>query len=106
MAVKERHIPVNTTKPAPAKTKTGCPVLNHPLLKWKSPDKYLGLCNFEVKVKNIFLTNRYNIQESKNSNWLGHEGIGFMQTLNDTENQNAALVQGYLKGLVKNSNQT
>ena len=61
-------------------------------INWKSQDKYLGLCNFKIKVMNIVLTNTYNIHKSKIvpniiMNWLGHKGLKFVQTLNDTEQE-------------------
>ena len=65
MAFRETEIPVNTTRLVPPIPQISGPVLNKPMFDWKSPDKYLELHNFEIEIKNIFLTNSYNIQESK-----------------------------------------
>ena len=59
------------------------------MIDWKSPDKYLQLCNFDIKLKYMFLTNSYKIQENKNVsifiNWSCCDRLRFMQTLNDTK---------------------
>ena len=69
LTVRETQIPDNSIRPAPAIPTTGSPVLNLPMFSWKSPDKYIKLCNFESEAKRIFLTNSYNIQDNKNSNY-------------------------------------
>ena len=54
-----------------------------------------------MEVKNIFLTSIYNIQESKNVpiliKCLGHEGLRFVQTLNDEEKQKCKTSLGLFK---------
>ena len=46
---------------------------------WKATDKYHGLCNFEIEVNKIFMTNNYNFQDSDRVplilNWLGCENL-------------------------------
>ena len=43
--------------------------------------------NFETEVNNIFITKNYAIDDSENvpitMNWLGHEGLHSIQTLNE-----------------------
>ena len=69
----------------------GDPVLKQPILDWKSQDKYLELCYLEIIAKSIFLTNSYNIEDSKEvpiiMNWLAHEGLRFLQILSNTEQE-------------------
>ena len=64
-------------------------ILKQPTVDWKALAKYHELCNTQKRLKHIFLTNVYNIHESKEvpiiMNWLGHEGLIFAQTLNDEE---------------------
>ena len=61
MAVRDRD-PIQCYKTSTNNATTGP---NQPVLDLKSPGKYVGLCNFEIEVKNIFLGNYCNIQESK-----------------------------------------
>ena len=39
--------------------------LRPPMIDWEEVDKYQELCNFEIEVKNIFITHNYNTQESE-----------------------------------------
>ena len=57
MAVREMEILANNNRPMLAKSSG--PVRKHPTFAWKCLD------NFEIKVKNIFITNTYNIKESE-----------------------------------------
>ena len=43
----------------------GGPVLKQPTLDWKAPENLNELHNFEIKVRNIFLWNSYNVQENE-----------------------------------------
>ena len=47
--------------------------------------------NFEIEVKNMFMTNSYNMQENKKIwitlNWLGIEGVQVIQTLTEAEHE-------------------
>ena len=45
--------------------KIGGLVLKQPMFNWKSPDKYIELYNFNIEVNNLFLTNRYLIQDGE-----------------------------------------
>ena len=55
----------------------------------KPPGKYLEHCNIEIEVKNLFLLLQHpRKQKSSNiMNWLGPEGLRFVQPLNDTEQE-------------------
>ena len=65
--------------------------LKQPTFDWKAPDKHHELCNFEIQVKDIFLTNNYNIQESKKvpiiMNRLDHDRLRFVQSLYNEEKE-------------------
>ena len=104
-AVRVTDIPVNTTRPAPAVTKRGGPVLKQPTSNWKYPVKYLELCNFEIEVKNI-LTKSYDIQECEKvsiiMNWLGCEELSFVQALSDTEQEECRISAGLFEVLSEN----
>ena len=52
--------------------------------------------------------NSYNIEESKKVqitvNWLGHEGLRYVQTITDNEQKSTNQAQGYLRYYVGSSN--
>ena len=81
----------------------GILTVKHPMFDWKFPDKYYELHNFEIEMKKTFLTNNYNIQESKIAliimNWLGHEGLRFLQTLKPEEKEKCKTSSGLFKVL-------
>ena len=56
MAVREADNPVNSARIIHAMPGSDGPALGQPLVDWKMADKYQNLCNFEVEVKNIFMT--------------------------------------------------
>ena len=62
---------------------------------------YNNLCSFKIEAKNIFLTNNYNVQESKKvwimRDWLGHGGLRYVQPLNDKEKKNTKQAYDYLR---------
>ena len=62
------------------------PTLKQLTFDLKATGKYHELCNFGIQVKNIFITNNYNIQESEKFpitvNWFGHKGL---RLLNEKE---------------------
>ena len=101
MAVREADNLVNNARSVHAASRSGSPALKHCTFSWKAGDKYLELCKFEIRVKNIFMTNRYNIQEServlKILNWLGKERLQFVQTLNDEEQEKCRTSTGFLE---------
>ena len=43
------------------KANTNCAKNRQPMCIWKGLDNYHELCNFKIEVKNILLTNNYNI---------------------------------------------
>ena len=62
-----------------AMPRSGNPALRQATFDWKVADKYQEVCNFETEVKNIFMTNNHNTQESERVplilNWLAWEGL-------------------------------
>ena len=89
MMVREADNLVNSARPIHTVPGLGSLTLRQPTFDWKAADKYQELCNFETEVKNIFMTNYNNTQESESVpitlNLLGQEGPKLMQTLNDEE---------------------
>ena len=69
MAVREADNPVNYAGQVHTMSRSNGPVLRHPVFDWKATDKYQELCNFEIEVKNIFITNNYNTQELTGSQY-------------------------------------
>ena len=69
------------------------PVSKQPAFDWKVP-----VGNFEIDIRNIFLTNDYNIQDSDKVPiimiWLGHKGLRLLQTLNGGEQQKCKTSSG------------
>ena len=65
MAVREVETPIENAKPIQTVPRIGGPTLKEPIFHWKAQDKYHYLCYFETEVKNTFLTNIYNMQESE-----------------------------------------
>ena len=63
-----------------------------------------------MKVENIFMTRSYDITDSKKvpliMNWLGHEGIHFVQTLADEEQEICKSCACIFKCYIWNLNQT
>ena len=55
--------------------KNSRPVLKLPTFNWKAQDEYGELLNFEMEVKNIFMSKNYDICENEralvNFNWVG-----------------------------------
>ena len=81
-------------------------MLKQTILNWRSPDEYIELCNFEIKEKIIFLTNSYNMQDSKKVpniiNWLDHEGLRLVQAFNNTEKEKCRTNVGLFEVLSEN----
>ena len=71
------------------RTRSSRPALEQLTYNWKAHDKYNELLNFESK--NIFMTKRCETCNNKRvpmiRNWLGHEGLHFVQTLTNDENE-------------------
>ena len=67
MEVREADNLVNSSRPIhPMPTLWGS-VVRQLMFDWKVADKWQDLCNFEIGVKNISMTNNYNAQESERS---------------------------------------
>ena len=83
------------------------PVLRQSMSDQKVANKFQEPCNFEIEVKNIFMTNNYNIQENNRVpiilNWLGWEGLRFMQTLDEEEQEKCRTIMGLFKVLCTSS---
>ena len=65
MEVKEADNLCNNVRPVHVMPRSSIPALRIPIFYWKAANKYHKLCNFEMEVKNIFKTNKYNMQESE-----------------------------------------
>ena len=65
----------SNAKPMHAILRSGSPALRQLALEWKVTDKYQELCHFKVEVKDIYMTDNYNMQESEKvpvlPSWLG-----------------------------------
>ena len=59
MPIREADNLVNNTRQVHAAPRSGSSA-QQPTCDWKAADKYQILCNFEIKAKNIFMTNSYN----------------------------------------------
>ena len=57
MAVRKVDTCVNNARPIHTVPISGDPILCQPTFDWKATDKDQEIFNFEVKVKNIFMTN-------------------------------------------------
>ena len=103
MAIREADNQVNSARPIHTMPNSGHQVLRQPLFHWKAADKHQKQCNFEIEVKNIFMTDDYNILKSKRVprilKWLGREGLRFMQTLNEEEQERCRTSMGLFKVL-------
>ena len=61
-------------------------VLKKPTFDWKAANKYQELQNFKIEVKNSLMSNGYNTQESKESQYTQlEERDSNSETLNDKE---------------------
>ena len=65
MAVREAGSPTENIRTAQLTPRTSGTILKQPTISWKAQDKYNKLHNSEIEVKNIVLTNSYDMQESK-----------------------------------------
>ena len=85
MAVIEAENPVNSAWSVHVMPRTP---LKQPTFNLKAADKYQGLCNFAIELKNIFMTNGYNVQDNEKVLIILNllcRGLHFMQKLNDKE---------------------
>ena len=64
MAVREAETPINKAILIQTALRMGGPTLKQQMFDWKMAHKHHELCNFEIELKNIFLTNTDNVQES------------------------------------------
>ena len=65
MAVRVADNPVTSARPVHTMPRSGGLALRQPMFDLKAAEKYQELCNFEIKVKNTFMINYYNTQESR-----------------------------------------
>ena len=74
------------------------PALRQPTFKSKVHDKYNELNNFKTEVRNIFLMNNHNIEESEKvpiiMNWLGCAGLRVVHALTDSEQEKCKTSSG------------
>ena len=91
MAAKRQKTPLKMQKQAQPTLRASGPILEQPAFNLKAPDRYHEPINFEIKIKNIFLTNNYIIWEGKKvliiMKWLGCERPRFQHTLNNKEQE-------------------
>ena len=75
-----RNSPEEPWRPRPAK-----PTLSQPAFNCNAPDMYVELLNFEMEVANVLHTIAYDLSNKVNvpsiKDWLGREGLQFIQTL-------------------------
>ena len=57
LAVREVDTPVNNAKLVHAALRSGSLALCKPTFNWKVADKCQEVCDFEIEVNNIFMTN-------------------------------------------------
>ena len=64
-------------------------MLSQPAFDWKTPDRYVELLHFEMKKANVLQTKAFNLNNKEKvpaiKNWLGREGLQFIQTLTNAE---------------------
>ena len=69
------------------------PMMSQPVFNLKVPNRYVKLLSFEMEAANVLQTEVYDISEERKvpilKNWLGREGIQFIQTLTQTEKGHA-----------------
>ena len=67
------------------------------MFDWKAPDRYVELLNFEMEVANILQPKAYDLNDEEKvsiiKNWLGREGLKFIQTLTNTEKEASKMQQ-------------
>ena len=63
-------------------TTTSGPALKQPTFNWEVQEKCNELLNFEMQIKDIFMTKSYDISDSERvpvvMNWLEYEGLYFL----------------------------
>ena len=67
MSIREADNPVNSVRLIHTASRSSGPAARQPTFDWKATDKYQKLCNFEIKVKNIFITNTIIHRETRGS---------------------------------------
>ena len=101
MAVRETDHQVNKARPIHTMPRSGGPVQRQSTFDWKMANKYQELFNFKIEVNNIFMMNNCSTQEIERVpiilNWLGWEGLRFVQTLNDEEQEKCRTSTGLFK---------
>lgn len=71
-------------------------MLSQPVFDWKAPDSYVELLNLEMEVANVLQAKVDDLNYEEKvlviKNWLGREGLQFIQTLN-TEKETCKVQQ-------------
>ena len=67
MGIRETENLIKPVRPVQVILRTSGQTLKQPTYDWKTADKYQELQNFEIEIKNIFMTNSYSAQDSKMS---------------------------------------
>ena len=74
------------------------PTLKQPSFNWEVPDKYTELKTFKLEVNNVLST--YNTPEAEKvavvKNWLGRNGLHYLETLMPAEEEACKTVEGLL----------
>ena len=76
-----RSICIPEEQPRPRQTGL---MLSQSAFNWKAPDRYVELLNFQKGVANVFQAKVYDLSDEEKvpitRNWLGREGLQFIQT--------------------------
>ena len=95
-AMKEAKLPTkpHTRRSNPEehhRSRQAGPMMSQPAFNWKVPDRYVELLNFEMHVANVLQADAHDlIEEGKVpiiKNWLGREGLQFIQTVTNVEKE-------------------
>ena len=57
VAIRKSENLVNNARPVHAAARSDGPVLRQPTFDWKVTNIYQEVCNFEIDIRNIFMTN-------------------------------------------------
>ena len=67
MAIREVDNLISNARLVRMEPRSGGPALKQPIFDWKAANKYLELSNFELEVKNMFMTNSINNRKARGS---------------------------------------
>ena len=76
-------------------------MMTQPAFNQKVPDRYVELLNFEMDVENVLPLEAYDPSEEGAiiKNWLGREGVQFIQTLTNAEKEACKSTTGVFNAL-------